>query len=87
MIDRNAREAFVIEAITKQLEIAGLDPALLKASPSTWIKDHHITEDQRSEWRDWFISELRNRFKMSKKAAESEFSFFDLQYGLSQSLK
>jgi hypothetical protein len=43
---------------------------------------HKITMEQSMEWSKWAVAELRKR-RFSKKLAEREIAWMDLQYGLS----
>jgi hypothetical protein len=78
---RTDREGFVMQAVLKQLELAGVDPKVLKEDP-TWFSNNTISAELHEEWKSWFISQVRKRFKYNKKFAEREFSFFNLNYGL-----
>lgn len=84
MIDRSSREEFIDLAIKKQLEIAGLPVTVLKEKPKSWFREYTITSAQHNAWKKWFIAEVKQRFKMARAAAEREFSYFDLDYGLKQ---
>lgn len=80
-LTRTDREEFVMTAVLKQLELAGVDPKVLKEDPS-WFSNNTISTELHEEWKSWFISHVRTRFKYNKKLAEREFAFFDLSYGL-----
>lgn len=80
--NRTKREEFVLEAVHKQLEIAGVDPSVLETDRENWFSNNTMTEEHRNQWKNWFISEVRKKFKLPKKMAEREFDFFDLTYGL-----
>jgi len=82
MTTRTDRESFALSAIHKQLEIAGVDKSVLETDHDSWFSNNTITNAQRVVWKAWFISEARRLFRMTKKSAEKEFSFFDLSYGL-----
>ena len=82
MNTRIKREEFVIDAINKQFEIANIDPTVLKTDPTGWFSNNTMTDIHHQQWKLWFIAECRKRFKYSKHAAEREFDYFDLSYGL-----
>lgn len=68
MIERLSREAFATEAIKKQIDLAK--------------SDSEISQAMHNEWKAWFIHELRERFKMTKRGAEDEFRAFNYRHGL-----
>ena len=78
---RTDREIFTMVAILKQLEIAGIDPKVLKED-AAWCSNYSITQQQREEWKNWFIAEARKTFSLNKKLAEEEFNWFNQSYGL-----
>jgi len=81
MNNREKRESFTLAAVNKQLEIAAVNFSVLKEDKE-WFRNNTITQKQWEEWKKWFISEARKTFKLNKLAAEKEFTFFDLNYGL-----
>jgi hypothetical protein len=80
-MNREKREAFVMEAVYKELDLAGVDHSVLK-SDEQWYQNNTMTPEQHKEWKKWFIAESRKIFKLTKKGAEQEFQYFDLSYGL-----
>ena len=81
MTNRTQREEFTMRAILKQLELAGVDPSVL-TEDKEWYSNNTISQEKADEWKQWFIAEARKTFKMPKKTAEKEFSWFNLSYGL-----
>ena len=79
--NRHDRETFVMAAILKQLELAGVYPKVLKEDKE-WFYNNTISRDKAEEWKHWFIAETRKIFKITKKKAEQEFTWFHLNYGL-----
>jgi hypothetical protein len=79
--NRTSRESFVMEAVLKQLELAGVDPGVL-TSDEQWYSNNEIEPAIHEEWKKWFIAETRKRFRFTKDGAAREFSYFDLSYGL-----
>lgn len=79
--NRHDRETFVMTAVLKQLELAGVDPKCL-TEDREWFKNNTISRDQAEEWKQWFLTEARKNFKFTKKKAEHEFMWFHLNYGL-----
>lgn len=75
------QQEFALVAIHKELEIAGVDKSVLQ-SDKEWFRNNTMTPEQHKAWKKWFIDEYRLNFKRTKKEAEKEFSWFDLQYGL-----
>lgn len=79
--NRTDRENFTMLAILKQLEIAGVDPKVLTEDQS-WFSNNTISHEKAEEWKQWFITETRKNFNLTKRKAEKEFSWFNLSYGL-----
>lgn len=75
------RDAFVMEAIYKELDLAGVSHSVLEKDKE-WFSNNTMNQQQHQQWREWFIAESRKRFRLTKKLAEKEFSYFDLSYGL-----
>lgn len=71
---------FVMDAIYKQLDIAGYSHDLIKEE--NWFSNYTMTEAQLNEWKQWFLSECKSRFRWGKAMGEKEFMWFNLQYGL-----
>ena len=82
MNNREKRETFVLTAIYKEFELAGVDASVLETDKENWFSNNTMTRIQHDEWKKWFIAETRRVFKFTKKAAEHEFQHFDLSYGL-----
>ena len=72
---------FGLLAVQKELELIGLDISVTHSDPQ-WFHNNTMTMAQHQEWKEWFITEARKTFKMSKKFAEKEFSYFSLRWGL-----
>jgi hypothetical protein len=47
-----------------------------------WFQQYTMTEDQRTEWKEWGVSYIRKKKRWSKKLAEREMAFLDLYCGL-----
>lgn len=80
-INRTDREAFVMDAILKQFELAKIPADVLKEDRK-WYANYTISPDIHEQWKEWFLIEIRSRFKFTKKLALVEFKGFDLTYGL-----
>jgi hypothetical protein len=78
---RTDRENFTMFAILKQLEMAGVDPKVL-TEDKFWFSNNTISPEKAEEWKQWFLTEARKNFKLTKKKAEREFIWFNLTYGL-----
>ena len=76
--------------IDKMFEIAGVDKKYedVKDKTNAWYLEDSMTEEQRQAWINWGISYLMNHNKfLNKKRAYVEMSFFDSNYGLTNSQK
>ena len=63
-------------------KLVGFDKFELKfTEQKDWFTKKTWTEAQQEEFRVWFIAQARKDLKMTKRYAESEFSWFNLMYG------
>jgi len=79
------REQFILDAINKQMEIAGYDLTVedLKKEPE-WFSKYTITPEKHKEFKEWWIQEFKKRELSLYRPAEYEFGIFDLMYGLKE---
>ena len=73
-------EAFVLTAIEKQLEMAGL-PTDLYQKTENWYTNE-ITYEKYVEFKEWWIKEAQQHFKYTKAHTIKAWGWFDLSYGL-----
>ena len=82
-------ENFIKELISKQLEKHGVDfDYVLKNQTidgKLWCTHFTCTPEEADQLKEWAISEMRKRFKWSKRLCESQYSWFYLMYGLRES--
>lgn len=84
------RDKFIEEAINKMMEIAGhsirYNDLLKEEEPSNiedaWYHRYTMTKEQYDEWEDWCVKKIAKVFKVNKKKARSDFSWFSLSFGL-----
>jgi hypothetical protein len=78
------REQAVIDIINQMFVIAGHEVTFedIKGRKDDWFTQWTMTVAQSEEWRAWGIAYLRTKLKMSKKLAEKEMTWFNLQWGL-----
>lgn len=69
------------EIINHELAYCGLTIKDVINKPD-WYSENTMTTDQASEWKDWTIKYLMKTCKVSKKIAEREFSWINLEHGL-----
>lgn len=84
----------VLEAcINKELELYNTNIEAVESLTDTGFFNEEIpwyhyytfnTPEEFNNWKDFCINLFRKEFKMSKKEAEKEFSWFNLSYGLKQ---
>ena len=78
------KELFVRELINKMFEIAGHDVTFddVKDRKDDWYTQWTMTTAQNKEWNEWGVSEIRKRFRYTKKFAEREMGMLTLMWGL-----
>ncbi len=84
-------EKFFEDAINEMMKIAGHNVTyddLPKGeipdeeAENPWYTYYTMTQDQNDEFRKWFIQKSRKVFKVTKKKAQADHSWFSLSYGL-----
>lgn len=75
---------FIQDAINKMFEIAGHDVTYddIKNRDDNWYQQWTMTMSQNNEWREWGETELRKRFRYTKKLAQKEMGMVTLMWGL-----
>ena len=77
-------DKFIKKVLNKMFKTVGFDKFELEfTKQKDWFQKKTWTEAQQNEFRDWFVAQARKDLKMSKRYAESEFSWFNLMYGWS----
>ena len=73
-------DAFVLAAIKKQLELAGL-PLDLYEKQENWYTNT-ITYEKYVEFKEWWLKEAKEHLRYSKPHLLKAWGWFDLSYGL-----
>lgn len=73
-------EAFVLAAIQKQLELAGL-PLDLYEKQENWYSNE-ISYEKYVEFKEWWLKEAQAQFRFTKVHTIKAWGWFDLAYGL-----
>jgi hypothetical protein len=73
-------EAFVLAAIQKQLELAGL-PLDLYEKQENWYSNE-ISYEKYVEFKEWWLKEAQAQFRFTKVYTIKAWGWFDLAYGL-----
>jgi len=73
-------EAFVLTAIQKQLEMAGL-PTDLYEKEEKWYTNE-ITYEKYLEFKEWWLKEAQHQFRYTKAHTLKVWGWYDLCYGL-----
>ncbi len=75
-------EAFLRRAIEAMFKAVGLDaPSESFTQQDGWYTKHEWTDQQRADFRKWFVANARRDMGWTKTAADKEFSYFDLMWG------
>lgn len=72
--------AFVLAAIKKQLELAGL-PTDLYEKEENWYTNE-ISYEKHVEFKEWWLKEAQEHFRYTKVYTIKAWGWFDLAYGL-----
>ena len=73
-------EDFVLAAIKKQLELAGL-PLDLYEKEEDWYSNE-ISYEKHVEFKEWWLKEAQAQFRFTKVHTIKAWGWFDLAYGL-----
>ncbi len=81
------REQAVIDLINQMFIIAGHEVTYddVKGRKDNWYTDWTMTTAQAEEWKQWGVAYLRKELKMTKKLAEKEMMWVNVQWGLKYS--
>ena len=81
------REQAVIDLINQMFIIAGHEITYddIKDRKDDWFTEWTMTTAQSEEWKAWGVAYLRQNLKVSKKLAEREMMWVNLQWGLKYS--
>ena len=76
-------QAIVDEILNKQLEPHGLTVKSpeIKNDPE-WYRTYTCTPEQMKEWMEWGVNFVQKKLKTSRKKAEEEMAWINLQWGL-----
>jgi len=86
MIDKTKLNKAVIDLINQMFVIAGHNVTYEDVvGVDDWFQKYTMTIEQGEELKEWGKKYLIKKIKMSRKKAESEMSWFMLQYGLKYS--
>lgn len=76
----------IVDIINKMFEIAGHNVTYDDViGVDNWFQKHTMTVEQSEEWKSWGVGYLQDKLKMTKKMAEREMMWFNLQWGLTYS--
>ena len=78
-------DAFVLAAIQKQLELAGL-PLDLYLTQENWYTNE-ISYDKYVEFKEWWLKEAKEHLRYTKPHILKAWGWFDLSYGLKVPIK
>ena len=81
------KQQAVIDIINQMFVIAGHEVTYddIKDRKDDWYAQWTMTTAQSEEWKAWGEAYLRTNLKMSKRLAEKEMTWFNLQWGLKYS--
>jgi hypothetical protein len=81
------REQAVVDLINQMFIIAGHEITYddIKDRKDDWFTEWTMTTAQSEEWKKWGVNYLRENLKVSKKLAEREMMWVNLQWGLKYS--
>ena len=81
------REQAVVDIINQMFIIAGHEITYddIKDRKDDWFTEWTMTTAQSEEWKAWGVAYLRENLKVSKKLAEREMMWVNLQWGLKYS--
>lgn len=84
--DEKRRKA-MIDILNQMFVIAGHQVTYedIKDRTDDWYTQWTMTTAQAEEWKQWSIAYLRKELKFTKKRAENEMTWFNLQWGLKYS--
>ncbi len=81
------REKAVVDLINQMFIIAGHEVTFddVKGRKDDWYTQWTMTTAQAEEWKQWGVTYLRKELKMTKKLAEKEMMWVNVQWGLKYS--
>lgn len=81
------REKAVIDIINQMFIVAGYEVTFddVKGRQDDWYTQWTMTTAQAEEWKQWGVAYLRKELKMTKKLAEKEMMWVNVQWGLKYS--
>ena len=81
---KQKKQLFMIEAINKELEIAGYSNTYEDVKfIEDWFHKFTMTTEQCESWKKWFIkTAIERKISYNESIAETEFKWFNLSYGL-----
>ena len=81
MEEKVIRKNLVNHLISKQLSYVNKTIDDIK-DDELWYQTNTLTEDQFSEWKEYCLKTIKKTIKCTKEAANKEFMWFNLQFGL-----
>jgi hypothetical protein len=81
---KDKKNVFIKDAVNEMFKISNNDVSYDDVThENEWYIKYSMTSEQEAEWKTWFIKELvKRRLCLSKKHANNEFIWFNLNYGL-----
>ncbi len=79
----NKLDTFVKKALDKMFTYVGFDSfdEQFTKENQDWYNQKAWSESQSNEFKKWFISEGQKDLKLTKRAMEKEYSWFNLKWG------
>lgn len=84
MPKRIDQHQIAVDLIDKMFEIAGHDIRYkdIEGREDNWYQQWTMTEAQNKEWKEWGQKFIKQKYRLTKKGAETQMAWFDLAYGL-----
>lgn len=72
---------FLEHALRKMFRMVGEKYGKEFTKDPEWFRKRTWSQEQESEFRDWFVTTARKKMRWSKRLAEREFSWFNFMWG------
>jgi len=74
-------QEFILEALKAMFLVVGAEYTSDCVQQEGWFRNYSWTQEAQDNFRKWMEGELKNRFRMTKRSAENEASWFLFDYG------
>lgn len=81
------KDKFIEKVLKKMFQLVGAKYSKKFCKQPEWYLIYSWDEKTEKKWKEFFIKSAQNDLKLSKKAAEKEFLWFNLCYGWKKSPK